>query len=66
MEPSARTQHAAAELREAELELTTARAELHQAVIADLKRGVTQADLVRTTGYTRERLRQIAREAGLT
>lgn len=35
------------------------RAALHAAILAALAQGVTQADVVRATGYTRERIRQI-------
>lgn len=62
-QPSPRTERAVTELRDAETELATARAELHAAVLADLAAGVRQADLVRATGYTRERLRQLERES---
>lgn len=39
------------------------RAELHAAIVAALGAGIRQAELVRMTGYTRERIRQIARDA---
>ena len=37
------------------------RERLHAAILAALDAGMTQAELSRLTGYTRERLRQIAR-----
>lgn len=40
-----------------------ARDSLHTAIIAALAAGRTQADIVRVTGYTRERIRQITKEA---
>jgi len=36
------------------------RAELHQAIRAAQADGISQAEIVRVTGYSRERLRQIA------
>lgn len=38
----------------------TTRAALHAVILQELANGRTQADLARATGYTRERLRQIA------
>lgn len=38
------------------------RRELHDAIRAALAAGVKQADIARATGYSRERLRQIAAE----
>jgi hypothetical protein len=35
-------------------------AALHAAIVAALSRGVRQGEIVRTTGYTRERIRQIS------
>jgi hypothetical protein len=40
-----------------------ARTALHLAIVAALNRGVTQVEVVRVTGYTRERIRQIAKAA---
>lgn len=34
---------------------------LHLAIVADLDAGVTQAELVRLTGYTREHIRMVAK-----
>jgi len=64
--PSRELTRAVAKHRRAEEQLDQARAELHAAIVADLEAGVRQADLVRATGYTRETLRRVAREAGLT
>ncbi|TKG67039.1 hypothetical protein [Prauserella endophytica] len=36
-------------------------AALHQAIVDDLDDGIPQVELVRITGYTRERIRQIAK-----
>lgn len=41
-----------------------ARAELHAAILNALNEGVTQAEIVRRTGYTRETIRRLARAAG--
>lgn len=38
-------------------------ADLHTAIVEALRAGVKQVDLVRTTGYTREYLRQIRKAA---
>ena len=62
-EPSSRVRRAIRQLAEAQLTLERARAELHDAITADIRAGVTQAELVRATGYTRERIRQLTREA---
>lgn len=64
MEPSSRTHDALRSYLDATVALERARLELHQAIVADLDAGVRQADLVRLTGYTRERIRQLARAAG--
>jgi len=39
------------------------RAVLHAAILDALHNGATQADIVRTTGYTRETLRKIAKSS---
>jgi hypothetical protein len=39
------------------------RKELHTAILDALHAGVRQADIARATGYSRERLRQLARKA---
>jgi hypothetical protein len=39
------------------------RTELHATILEELARGTKQADIARVTGYTRERLRQIAKAA---
>lgn len=63
--PTHELTRAARNFRSAEASLQLARASLHSAIVADLQAGVTQAELVRATGYTREQLRRIARSAGL-
>ena len=62
-EPSTRVRRAVKQLAAAEVTLARARAELHAAIVADLGAGVRQAELVRATGYSRERIRQITRGA---
>jgi hypothetical protein len=52
------------EYREAEQVAADKLAALHDAIIGALRSGVRQADLVRLTGYSRERIRQIERAAG--
>lgn len=42
-----------------------ARARLYEEIIESLKRGRRQVDVVKATGLTRERIRQIARDAGI-
>jgi BMFP domain-containing protein YqiC len=42
-----------------------ARQELHKAIVAEYGRGVRQVDIVKRTGYTRERVRQILRADGV-
>jgi hypothetical protein len=46
---------------QAQLEAT--RVELHACIVASIEAGVRQVDIVKATGYTRERLRQLAKEA---
>jgi hypothetical protein len=41
------------------------RAQLVAEIVAAAKAGVRQVDIVRMTGYTRERVRQICRAAGV-
>jgi cytochrome c-type biogenesis protein CcmH/NrfG len=43
----------------------TARAELAVAIVAAARQGMRQRDIVATTGYTREWVRHLCREAGL-
>lgn len=54
---------AVAEHRHALQQVEDTRLKLHEQILKALARGVIQAELVRRTGYTRERLRQLAREA---
>jgi hypothetical protein len=63
--PSQQLTRAAKAYRNAETSLALARASLRTAILADLANGVTQAELGRETGYSREQLRRIARDAGL-
>jgi hypothetical protein len=46
-------------------DLETVRLELHDLVIEAARAGVPQSELVEITGYTRDRIRVICREAGL-
>lgn len=57
--PSPATLEAATVYKNVSYELDQARAELHAAILEDLKIGVRYADLARATGYSRERLRQL-------
>jgi predicted transcriptional regulator len=45
--------------------LDTLRSELAKAIVAEARAGMKQNDIVRLSGYTRERVRQICREAGI-
>jgi hypothetical protein len=63
--PSRRLKRAAAAHRRALEQLEKARDELQEAVLEDVAAGVRQADVVAVSGYTRERVRQLARKAGL-
>jgi hypothetical protein len=56
---------ALAATRRAEKQLELTRAELHHAIADALADGARQADLVHFTGYSREHIRRIAREAGI-
>ena len=59
-----RVRRALAARARAEHQLERARSELHAAMLAALAAGVRQAALARMTGYSRERIRQITRDAG--
>lgn len=61
--PSGRLKQAVAKYRRAEAAVTTTRDEMYAAILADLDEGVRQTDIVRATGLTRERIRQIANAA---
>ena len=63
--PSTRTARATTSYRRAQKQLGRARAELHAAIVADLRAGVSQAELARATELTRETIRVVARYAGL-
>lgn len=58
-EPSDRFRQAVAEYQEAKEAKAQARQEFHAAILDDLANGVRQTDIVRATGLTRERIRQI-------
>ncbi|MFY1589011.1 hypothetical protein ACN267_31475 [Micromonospora sp. WMMD734] len=45
--------------------LDTARTELAQAIVEAARTGTKQADIARTSGYTREQIRRICRAAGI-
>lgn len=50
--------------RKAEQALEAARAELRTAALEALADGISQAEIARVTGWTRETLRKLARPAG--
>ncbi|WP_018350935.1 hypothetical protein [Longispora albida] len=52
-------------VREAAEALRAAAPRLHDAVIAAARAGVRQADIVLDSGYSREQVRRILREAGI-
>lgn len=57
---------AAQEFRAATAALDAARDRLAVAIVAAAKSGARQAEIVRATGYTRETVRRICRDAGLS
>lgn len=60
-EPSTRLKQAVTKYRRAEATLASTRDEMYAAILADLSDGVRQTDIVRATGLTRERIRQIVK-----
>jgi tellurite resistance protein len=52
-------EQAAAQYRQAVARSDEARQALHAAILAAVADGTSQKDIVRITGYTRERIRQI-------
>ncbi|MCX4472793.1 hypothetical protein C5N14_09485 [Micromonospora sp. MW-13] len=50
---------------EAKDEIATARSRLAEAIVEAARSGTRQVDIVRATGYTRERIRQILRAGGV-
>ena len=62
-EPSSRLKQAVTKYRRAEAAVTSTRDEMYAAILDDLDGGVRQTDIVRATGLTRERIRQIANAA---
>lgn len=53
-------------LQQARDDVPAARDKLHAEIIKAAKKGARQIDLVKATGYQRERIRQILRAAGIT
>ncbi|MGC9671241.1 hypothetical protein ACNTMW_32430 [Planosporangium sp. 12N6] len=52
-------------ISDAKAEVDHARERLAAAIVEAARSGVRQVDIVRRTGYTRERVRQICRAAGV-
>ncbi|MER5701946.1 hypothetical protein ABT023_08305 [Micromonospora sp. NPDC002296] len=50
---------------EARGEIVAARSRLAEAIVEAARSGMRQVDIVRATGYTRERVRQILRAGGV-
>ncbi|WP_422737969.1 hypothetical protein ACN263_01080 [Micromonospora sp. WMMD729] len=58
--------HAARQIKaDARNRVERARADLHRTMVAEFRAGARQVDLVKRTGYSRERVRQILRAAGI-
>ena len=55
----------AEEYRRAKAAMDDVRPRLAAAIVTAAKAGVKQSTIVKTTGYTRERVRQICRAAGV-
>ena len=55
----------AAKVKDAQDKVGQARAELAAAIVAEFRTGVRQKDLIRRSGYSRERVRQILRAGGI-
>lgn len=55
----------AVEYRQARAALDEVRPRLAAAIVEAAKQGVRQGEIVKVTGYTRERVRQICRAAGV-
>lgn len=51
--------------QQAKTALDAARTELADAIVEAARAGTKQADIARTSGYTREQVRRICRAAGL-
>ncbi|MEU7617172.1 hypothetical protein AB0B27_13910 [Micromonospora rifamycinica] len=56
---------AAADYQQAKTKLDTARPRLAAAIVDAARAGRRQGEIVKVTGYTRERVRQICRAAGV-
>ncbi|GAA1809789.1 hypothetical protein HC028_18690 [Planosporangium flavigriseum] len=52
-------------IAEARADVVRARERLADAIVKAARDGMRQVDIVRATGYTRERVRQICRAAGI-
>jgi hydrogenase maturation factor len=57
---------ARAQVGQIRAEVDRTRAELADAIVEAAKSGMRQVEIVRRSGYTRERIRQICRAAGIT
>jgi len=55
----------AAKVKDAQDKVGQARAEVAAAIVAEFRTGVRQKDLIRRSGYSRERVRQILRAGGI-
>lgn len=55
----------AGEYRQAKATFDGVRGRLADAIVTAARNGVRQSEIVRVTGYTRERVRQICRSAGI-
>ena len=62
-QPSDRLKQAVLRYRRAEASVAKARNKMYDAILLDLSSGVRQTDVVRATGLTRERIRQIVKAA---
>jgi ribosome-binding protein aMBF1 (putative translation factor) len=52
-------------IRKAREEADTARATLAEAIVTEAQAGTRQVEIIRVTGYSRERVRQILRAGGI-
>jgi hypothetical protein len=56
---------AAADYRRIEADLVTARSTLAEAIVEAAQAGMPQTEIIRISGYTREHVRRIVRNAGV-
>lgn len=56
---------AAVRIRAARQAREQARAELHRAIVAEAEAGTPQVEIIRISGYSRERVRTILRQGGV-